>query len=84
MQELWVVWVAGVTLIGLSVAAQVLASRFGRRERKAGDRLDPLGVFDSTGDPAWHNILIGMLRVMGLFFLAVGVTVSAIVGVLPG
>lgn len=46
MQELGCIWVAGVMLIGLSVAAQVLASRFGRRERKAGDRLDPLGVFE--------------------------------------
>ena len=84
MQELWVVWVAGVTLIGLSVAAQVLASRFGRREHKTGGDFDPLGVFESADESAWHNILIGMLRVMGIFFLAVSVTVSAIAGVLPG
>ena len=50
MQELWAVWVAWVVLIGLSVAAQVLASRFGRRERKAGSKLDPLGVFDEISE----------------------------------
>jgi len=84
MQELWVVWVAGVALIVLSMVVKALTSRFGRRDFRAGDGFDPLGVFESVDGPTWPNIMVGMLRVAGIFFLAVGVTVSAIAAVLPG
>lgn len=43
MQDLWVLWVAGAGLIGLSMVVKVLMSRFGRREHKTG------GGFRSPG-----------------------------------
>jgi len=84
MQELGCIWVAGVVLVSVSVVVQIMMRRLGRHGRKTDQAFDPLGIFDSAEGPAWPNIMVGILRVMGIFFLAVGVTVSAITGVLPG
>lgn len=84
MQEIWAMWIAGAVLISLSVVAQVTLRRRGRRGQATDPPLDPTGIFDSASEPAWPNIVVGILRVMGIFFLAVGVTVSAIAAVLPG
>ena len=84
MQELWVVWVAGALLFSLSVVGQIMMRHLERRERTTVQPLDPVGIFDSAGEPKLLNILVGMLRVMGIFFLAVGVTVSVIAAVLHG